>query len=69
MKALIAEGMHYIRSADGLEELYLLKSDPQEQSNVASVSVRLAEPLRRFRAACRQNSSEITPRPVPAGPL
>ncbi len=34
MKALIAEGMHYIRLADGVEELYLLKSDPEEQDNV-----------------------------------
>jgi hypothetical protein len=36
MKALVAEEMHYIRRGDGLEELYLLKSDPQEPSNVAS---------------------------------
>jgi len=30
MKALVAEGMHYIRRADGLEELYLIdKSSPE----------------------------------------
>jgi arylsulfatase A-like enzyme len=50
MKALIAEGMHYIRSADGLEELYLLKSDSQEQNNVAMYPF-ASEPLRRFRAS------------------
>jgi arylsulfatase A-like enzyme len=38
MQALVAEGMHYIRSADGLEELYLLNSDPEERSNVAAYS-------------------------------
>jgi hypothetical protein len=27
--------MHYIRSADGLEELYALRSDPEEQLNTA----------------------------------
>ena len=38
MQALISEGMHYIRSADGLEELYLLNSDPEERSNLAAYS-------------------------------
>jgi arylsulfatase A-like enzyme len=34
MKSLVAGGMHYIRNADGLEELYVLKSDPEERFNV-----------------------------------
>jgi len=29
------QGMHYIRTADGLEELYMLNSDPEERFNVA----------------------------------
>jgi arylsulfatase A-like enzyme len=48
MKSLIAEGMHYIRRGDGLEELYLLKSDPHEQDNLANFGF-VSEPLRRFR--------------------
>ena len=35
MSSLVASGMHYIRSADGSEELYLLESDPEERVNVA----------------------------------
>ena len=35
MKSMIAEGMHYIRSADGQEELFHLKSDPEETFNLA----------------------------------
>jgi hypothetical protein len=50
MKGLVAEGMHYIRRGDGLEELYLLESDPQEQNNVAMYPF-ASGPLRRFRAA------------------
>jgi arylsulfatase A-like enzyme len=50
MEALVAEGMHYIRRGDGLEELYLLKSDPQEQSNLANFSF-ASDALRRFRAS------------------
>ena len=49
MKALVAEGMHYIRTADGLEELYVLESDPEETSNLAAYPF-AAEPLRRFRS-------------------
>ena len=49
MKSLVAEGMHYIRTADGLEELYLLKSDPEEQSNVAAYPF-AQETLQQFRA-------------------
>jgi arylsulfatase A-like enzyme len=50
MKSLVAEGMHYIRTADGLEELYLLKSDPEERTNLAG-SPLASEPLRRFRTS------------------
>ena len=39
MKSLVAEGMHYIRRGDGLEELYLLNSDPQERIEPGRVSV------------------------------
>jgi arylsulfatase A-like enzyme len=35
MKSLIAEGMHYIRRADEIEELFVLDSDPEEQTNLA----------------------------------
>ncbi len=35
IQSLIAGGMHYIRLADGSEELYSLSSDPDEQINVA----------------------------------
>jgi hypothetical protein len=37
MKALVAGGIHYIRSGDGLEELYSLEADPGERINVACV--------------------------------
>jgi arylsulfatase A-like enzyme len=50
MKSIVAGGMHYIQTADGLEELYVLESDPEEKSNVASASN--AQPvLERLRAA------------------
>jgi arylsulfatase A-like enzyme len=48
MKSLIAEGLHYIRAADGFEELYLLSSDPEERSNLSAYAF-AAEPLKRFR--------------------
>ena len=35
MTSLVADGMHYIRMADGSEELYLLDSDPEERFNLA----------------------------------
>jgi hypothetical protein len=35
MKAMVAGGMHYIRSGNGREELYALDSDPQEQTDAA----------------------------------
>lgn len=34
MKSLVAGGMHYIRSGDGREELYALKLDPAEKTNL-----------------------------------
>ena len=52
MQGLISDGMHYIRSADGLEELYLLNSDPEEQSNVAKYSS-ATELLQQFRTRLR----------------
>jgi hypothetical protein len=48
MSSLVAGGMHYIRTADGLEELYLLNSDPEEKFNLAGSSSAQA-PLGRFR--------------------
>jgi arylsulfatase A-like enzyme len=38
MKSLVAGGLHYIQRADGLEELYILESDPEEKFNVAGAS-------------------------------
>ena len=37
MKALVAGGMHYIRTGDGGEELYALRVDPNELTNVAGL--------------------------------
>jgi arylsulfatase A-like enzyme len=48
MQALVSDGMHYIRSADGLEELYLLNSDREERSNLAAYSF-AGEILQQFR--------------------
>jgi arylsulfatase A-like enzyme len=43
MKALIAGGMHYIRTSHGLEELFSLNSDPDERLNLAALpNARLA---------------------------
>jgi arylsulfatase A-like enzyme len=50
MKALVAEGMHYIRRGDGVEELYMLKGDPKEQVNVATYPF-AAELMRRLRTS------------------
>ena len=52
MKSLVAEGMHYIRSADGLEELYHLNFDPDERNNLAGQPI-ASEPLRRFRISLK----------------
>ena len=35
MTSLVADGMHYIRMADGSEELYILDSDPEERFDLA----------------------------------
>jgi hypothetical protein len=52
MKSLVARRMHYIRTADGLEELYLLDSDPEEPSNLAAYPFS-SEPLKQFRTSQR----------------
>jgi arylsulfatase A-like enzyme len=49
MQAIVSEGMHYIRSADGFEELYFLDPDPEEQSSVAAYPG-AAETLKQLRA-------------------
>jgi arylsulfatase A-like enzyme len=50
MKSLIAGGMHYIRSAGGLEELFSLSSDPDERTNLAG-SPMARDVLTSFRTA------------------
>ena len=50
MKSLVAGGMHYIRAGDGSEELYSLKSDPEERLNLAGAQM-VRETLQRFRAS------------------
>jgi arylsulfatase A-like enzyme len=35
MKAVVAAGLHYIEMADGIEELFNLRSDPEEKNNLA----------------------------------
>jgi arylsulfatase A-like enzyme len=52
MQALVGLGMHYIRNSDGIEELYVLKSDPEERTNFAGAPNAQA-PLQRFRNALR----------------
>ena len=52
MKALVAGGMHYIRSGDGSEELYFMKRDPEEQTNLAKF-VEFHEHLENFRTGLR----------------
>ena len=49
MKSLVAGGMHYIRSGNSLEELFVLKTDPEEQINL-TVSETAREDLQRFRS-------------------
>jgi arylsulfatase A-like enzyme len=48
MKSVVADGMHYIRAGDGIEELYALESDPEERINLAA-SPRARDILQRFR--------------------
>lgn len=50
MRALIADGMHYIRSGGGKEELYDLERDPEEHRNLAASDSGRAV-LERLRAA------------------
>jgi arylsulfatase A-like enzyme len=50
MQSLIARGLHYIRTGDGLEELYVLNSDPEEQFNIVG-SALAREMLPAFRNA------------------
>jgi arylsulfatase A-like enzyme len=50
MKSLVARGMHYIRNADRLEELYLLGSEAEERSNLAAYPF-ASEPLKQFRTS------------------
>jgi arylsulfatase A-like enzyme len=52
MNSLVLEGMHYIRTADGLEELYLLDADPDELSNLAPYPSALAA-LKRMRVTLK----------------
>ena len=52
MKALVAGGMHYIRSGDGSEELYALEVDPEERTNLAGFPD-ARESLEGFRGALR----------------
>ena len=49
MKAIVAGGMHYIRDGDGHEQLYVLRSDPEERINVAG-SPAAADVLAGFRS-------------------
>jgi hypothetical protein len=62
MKSLVADGMHYIRTADGFEELYLLDGDPEERMNLAG-SPFASEPLRGFRTSLR--AMLLSDRPSP----
>ncbi len=48
MKSLVAGGMHYIRTGDGLEELYDLRTDPEELTNLAG-SPKAGEVIQGFR--------------------
>ncbi len=49
MRSLVAGGMHYIRAGYDSEELYALKTDPEERLNLAGAPA-AREILRRFRA-------------------
>jgi arylsulfatase A-like enzyme len=50
MKALVAGGLHYIRSGGGREELFSLESDSREQTNLAGAPS-AGPTLQSFRAA------------------
>ena len=61
MQAMVAGGMHYIRSGDGGEELYDMDADPDEWTNVVG-KPDVRQVLRGFRDALQS-----TLRPRPAG--
>ncbi len=48
MRSMIAGGLHYIRTGDGLEELYDLGSDPAEQTDLAGLPM-AGDMLNQFR--------------------
>ncbi|MFN2432714.1 MAG: sulfatase [Gemmatimonadota bacterium] len=62
MRALFAEGLHYIVNGDGREELYEYRVDPAEERDLAA-SAGSAEALARLRARLRG----ITAGPAPHG--
>ncbi len=64
MKALVAGGMHYIRSGDGREELYSLDTDPEERMDLAGFA-ETQEVLQHFRDGLR---SMLRTRPPGNGP-
>ncbi len=63
MISLVADGMHYIRNADGVEELYGLNPDPEERVDLAG-SPDAREILRRFRnrlsAVLKKRSQKVS---------
>ena len=63
MKALVAGGMHYIRTGDGGEELFSLDRDPEERTNLAGIAEARGS-LEGFRAALR---SMLRKRPAADG--
>jgi hypothetical protein len=69
MKALVAGGLHYIRSGDGREELFNLETDKEELTNLAGApSASLS--LQSFRAALASMLNKRPPGPGHiAGPL
>jgi hypothetical protein len=52
MKALVAGGMHYIRSGDGREELFALAADPDERMDTSTLPAARGA-LEGFRTALR----------------
>jgi hypothetical protein len=53
MQSLVADGLHYIRNGDGVEELYDYAQDPFEQRDLAALQPAALEPFRRALAAIR----------------
>jgi hypothetical protein len=60
MWSVVARGMHYIRSADGREELFSLEADPEERVNVAGLPGARAA-LVRFRGILRSMRTGTSP--------